>query len=208
MRLRLCVFIICIAFLASPLRSFPQQTSITQIGPNTFEAGIPTLSFYQVALWGQQRCPEWCWAASCQMVLNYYGLPVSQEQIVERIYGQLICDPANDQQILQALSGWAPNYSGGTSTVYSEDGLGSISDLVTNLAYYKPLIVAMNNPDGSGHAMVLTGIRYSVDQFNNIIPISVVLRDPWPLNQSRQEWSWDEFNGRIRNVFRVWIVSN
>jgi hypothetical protein len=139
------------------------------------------------------------------MVLNYYGLTVSQEQIVQRIYGRLICAPGTDAQILQALSGWAPNSVGGVSLIYSQAGIGNVINLVQNLANYRPLIVAINNPNLSGHAMVLTAIRYSVDPFNNPVPTSVVLRDPWPDNPSRQEWSWNVFNLRIRNVFRVWI---
>jgi len=194
-----------LSFLFISARAVSQINSTRQIQQGLFESGIPTISFYQVALWGQQRCPEWCWAACSQMVLNYYGLYVSQEQIVQRIYGQLVCQPGTDQQILTALSGWAPNASGGTSTIYSQDGLIYPADIINNLAYYHPLIVAIRNPDGSGHAMVLTDIIYTYDAYGNPIPYSVKLRDPWPYNPSLQEWSWQNFAGRVRNIFRVWV---
>lgn len=57
--------------------SFGQSPIVRQLEPNYFTAGVPSMSFYPVALIGRQRCPEWCWAASCQMVLNFHGLYVT-----------------------------------------------------------------------------------------------------------------------------------
>ena len=184
-----------------------QYPAIQRIGPNYFSAGIPSISFYPVAeISGRQRCPEWCWAASCQMVLNFHGLYVSQEQIVNKIFGLLECQPGTDEDILSALTGWAPDTRGRYSEIFSEDGLIAPVDIVRNLAYQWPLIVALNNPDGTGHAEVMTAVYYSVDLYNNPIIDKVVLRDPWPYNPSRQEMSWYEFSGRVRNIFRVWVV--
>lgn len=39
--------------------------------------GIPTDSFNKV--YATQRNSEWCWAASIQMILNYYGINIAQE---------------------------------------------------------------------------------------------------------------------------------
>lgn len=183
-----------------------QAPIITRLGPNYFSAGVPSMAFYPVASIGRQRCPEWCWAASCQMVLNFHGLYVTQEQIVNRIFGSLECEGGTDEDILTALTGWAPDVRGRFSEIHSEDGLISPTDIVRNLGFQWPLIVALNNDDGSGHAEVMTAVYYSVDQFNNPIIDRVVLRDPWPLNPSRQEMSWREFTSRVRNIFRVWVI--
>jgi len=52
----------------------------------------------------------WYWAASIQMVLNYHGLYVTQEQIVQRVFGLPLDTPAYLQHILYALTGWAPGH--------------------------------------------------------------------------------------------------
>jgi Papain-like cysteine protease AvrRpt2 len=161
------IFILAQIFFAVFAQNILGQAPVIQrLGPNYFSAGIPSISFYSVAeISGRQRCPEWCWAASCQMVLNFHGLYVTQEQVVNKIYGSLECQPGTDEEILAALTGWAPDARGRYSEIYSEAGLISPVDIVRNLSYQWPLIVALNNPDGSGHAEVMTGVYYSVDQY-------------------------------------------
>jgi len=180
--------------------------SIQRLGPNYFAAGVTSFEFYAVGELDRQRCPEWCWAASCQMILNYHGLYVTQEQIVNKIFGSLECQPGSDVDIMGALTGWAPDARGRYSEIYSQQGISSASEIVTNLAYKWPLLVCLSNGDGSGHALVMTGIYYYVDPYNNPIVEKVVLRDPWPTNPSRQEMSWQEFVSRATGIFKVWVV--
>ena len=201
--------IILYLILCTIVNNSIQAQSVQQLGPNYFAAGIPSneFEFYTVAkIAGRQRCPEWCWAASSQMILNYHGLYVSQEQIVTKIFGSLECSPGTEEDIAEALSGWAPDASGRYSEIYCSTGVSSASEFVNLLAYKWPLLVCLNNPDGSGHALVMTGIYYSVDQFNNPIVDKVVLRDPWPFSPSRQEMSWAVFTSRLRTAFKVWVV--
>lgn len=191
--------------LASPIKA----QSIQQLGPNYFVAGIPSPEFdFFVAPEqnGRQRQANWCWAACVQMVLNYHGLYVTQEQVVARIYGNLVDQPAGDQQVRTALSGWAPNVSGGVSQIFCQGGLSSVNDITNNVAFKWPLIVGLRNPQGGvGHAYVLTAIYYATDQFNNTIPDKVVLRDPWPSNPSRIEVPWQEFAQRLQMAYKVWV---
>jgi hypothetical protein len=183
--------------------------SIQQLGTNYYGAGVPSNEFEFFAATnsdGRQRQANWCWAACVQMVLNYHGLYITQEQIVQRIYGQLIDRPAGAQQIMVALSGWAPNSQGGVSNIYCQPGINNVNEITQNLAYKWPLIVGLNNPQGgTGHAYVLTGIYYSIDAYNNTIPDKVILRDPWPANASRQEISWADFQKRVGMIFKVWV---
>ncbi len=189
--------------------SFSYGQSINRLGPNYFIAGIPTQEFEifsSAKVYGKQRQANWCWAASIQMVLNYHGLYVKQEQIVERIYGGLVDRPANQQQILNALSGWAFNVSGGKSNIYARPGINNPNEITQQLAYKWPLIVGLEMPNNSiGHAYVLTAIYYSVDQNNNTIPKKVVLRDPMPGYPSRQELSWNDFQKRLFMIIRVGV---
>lgn len=183
--------------------------SIVQLGQNYYTAGIPSDEFEFYAATeqqGRQRQSNWCWAACVQMVLNYHGLYITQEEIVQKIYGQLIDQPAGPQQLMYALSGWAPNSMGGFSQIYCQGNLTGINDITLNLAYKWPLIVGLGNPEGgTGHAYVLTAIYYTTDYYNNTIPEKVVLRDPWPTNPSRQEMSWNEFSNRLQMAFKVWV---
>ncbi len=192
------------------ISSFPAHSqSIQQLGPNYYGAGVPSNEFEFFAATnsnGRQRQANWCWAACVQMMLNYHGLYITQEQIVQRIYGQLIDKPAGPQQIMTALSGWAPNSQGGVSNIFCQQGVNNVNEITQNLAYKWPLIVGLTNPQGgTGHAYVLTGIYYSTDQYNNTIPDKVILRDPWPTNTSRQEMSWAEFQQRVGMIFKVWV---
>jgi hypothetical protein len=197
----------CLLLLLTQVRVVEAQ-SIQQLGPNYFTAGVPSMEFYTVADIGRQRCPEWCWAASSQMILNYHGLYVSQEQIVAKIFGSLECRPGNDVDILNGLTGWAPDTRGRYSEIFSLAGIDSPVDIVNNLAYKWPLLVCLRNPDGSGHAEVMTAVYYAIDSNNNPIIDKVVLRDPWPYNPSRQEMSWAEFTSRATDIIKVWVVRN
>jgi len=199
--------VFCMLSLLTQARLVEAQ-SISQLGPNYYVAGVPSIDFYEVAEIGSQRCPEWCWAACSQMILNYHGLYVTQEQVVTKIFGSLQCLSASTNDILNALSGWAPDMRGSYSTIHSEEGTYGPDDLVKILSYRWPLLVCLKNPDGTGHAEVLTAVYYATDAGNNALIDKVVLRDPWPYNPSRQEMSWAEFTSRIQDIIRVWVVRN
>ena len=183
--------------------------SIYQLGQNYYVAGVPTDEFDAWAaesVSGNQRQSNWCWAACSQMILNYHGLYVTQEQIVTKIYGGLIDQPANEEQIKRALSGWAPNVQGRTSNIYCQSGLTNVNEMTQALAYKWPLIVGMKVPEsGIGHAYVMTAIYYTTDQYNNTIPEKVVLRDPMPGKDGRLEVGWKEFSENLLMVFKVWV---
>ncbi len=183
-----------------------QCQSVSRLGPNYWVAGINSFEFYPVALIGRQQCPEWCWAASSQMILNYHGLYVSQEQIVNKIFGSLECQAGTTDEIVEGLTGWAPDVRGRFSEIHSQSGLISPNDIVRNLAYKWPLLVCMNNGEGGGHAVVLTAVYYSMDGENNVVIDKVRIRDPWPYNPSLQEISWDDFQAKVIDIVRVWVV--
>jgi hypothetical protein len=185
------------------------HAEVERVGPNLFVAGVPSTQFAYFAApesAGRQRQQNWCWAASVQMILNYHGLFVAQEQIVQRIYGGQIDAPAQPAQILAALSGWAPDTRGRFSAIYASPYTFSAAQIVQDLANRWPLIVGLQNPGGGGHAVVLTAVYYSVDQWNNPIFQSVVLRDPWPGSPSRQEMSWGEFQQRVMFLAHVYVA--
>ena len=197
--------------------SYGQSCIQVQPNVNYFSCGVRTNEFdYMRATSvneGSQVQSNWCWAACVQMVLNYHGLYVSQMDVVTKIYGSPYVDqPANEQQILAALSGWAPDTRGRYSGINAYGGYTSLQEIINGLSGKWPLIVGMSNPNGGvGHAYVMTAIYYSnqYDNYGNIIgvvPDKVVLRDPWPGNQSRQEFSWNEFQSRCFMAVKIWVT--
>jgi len=182
------------------------RADIIQVSPGYFAAGVQAAEFEFSAapeVAGRQRQSNWCWAACVQMVLNFHGLRVAQEQVVERIFGQDVNVAGQPQQILAALSGWAPDVRGRYSAIYASTYVNQGSQIVRDLGSKWPLIIGLRNADGSGHALVLTAVYYSVDAANEPVFDKVVLRDPWPSNPSRQEMTWDEFSQRLMFMARV-----
>jgi hypothetical protein len=53
------------------------------------------------------------------MVLNCHGLYITQEQIVQKVFGGLYDAPAYLNQILCALTGWAPDTRGPLSAIHA-----------------------------------------------------------------------------------------
>ena len=197
-------------FILQSLSSIPagaqvSTPSIRELGPGYFVAGVPGDEFDYFAaprVNGRQRQANWCWAATVQMVLNYHGLFVNQEQVVARIYGALVDRPAVPEQILDALRGWAPDVRGRFSAISATPVVYSGSEIVGDLALRWPLIVGLAGQP-VGHAYVLTAAYYRVDRFNQPVITHVVLRDPWPFSPSRQEVTWREFRARLRFIARV-----
>src|SRR5690606_14672128 len=86
-----------------------------------YATGVPTRALVVRAApegIGRQRMSQWCWAASSQMILNYIGLPVSQEAVITRAYGGYLDRPATPEEIALTLNGWRlRDGAGGVHTV-------------------------------------------------------------------------------------------
>jgi len=181
---------------------------LNQLGNNYFVAGIPSEQF-QSSDPPQGRARQhqlnWCWAACVQMVLNYHGLYVTQEEVVQRVFGAQIDMPGQPVHVLMALQGWAPDASGRFSTIHASTIIAQGSDIVRDLAYRWPLIVGLKGYP-VGHAYVLTAVYYNVGTWNQPIFTKVILRDPWPGSPSRQEMNWSEFIQRVTFAARVYVV--
>lgn len=153
----------------------------------------------------RQRSDNWCWAACIQMVLNYQGVNVTQEQIVENVFGSQIDRPAAADVIAQAANGWRAK--GHTIQARVENPYyTSAESFINDLVEKYPLIIGLSMPGQNvGHAYVLTGVSFRV--FNGqYYPVEVILRDPWPSNQSRIKLSWDDFSSRCHTIVHIYPV--
>lgn len=175
-----------------------------------FVAGVPSEEFVHFAApegSGRQRMENWCWAACIQMVLNYHGLHVDQSEIVSRVFGGAVDRPANGEQIMNALTGWAPDSRGRKSEIFADAYNLDPGTVINDLDQKWPLIVGLSGARGqaTGHAYVMTAAYFS--QGPNGLPIihRVVLRDPFPGYPSRIEVDASEFSQRLQFATRVYV---
>ena len=150
--------------------------------------GIPsnTMNFYAAA----QKNSNWCWAASIQMVLNYYGISITQGQIVARTYG---VDPSgvlpnwtgSFPAITANLNNWNIDNSGRPYVVVASLNWGAPTPviLLQELSQGHPVLVGYKSGPNSGHAVVITAANYDMSPMGPMIQ-SVVVRDPWPSAQN------------------------
>jgi hypothetical protein len=160
--------------------------------------GIPSNVFnYSSA---SQQKDQWCWAASIQMIFNYYGVNISQDQIVARSYGQ---DPATGelpdwpgsfQIITQNLNNWSVDNNGIPYTVGASLFWQAPSPvyLIQELTQQRPVLIAYMSGPNTQHAVVITGCSY-IQTSNGPFIQTVIVRDPWPsqeniLNKGRVEY--------------------
>jgi hypothetical protein len=146
-----------------------------------------------------QHNSNWCWAASLQMIFNYYGVNITQEQIVSRSYGT---DPngalpnwTGSLQVITAnLNNWNVDNSGRQYAVQAVFYQGAPNPvyLIQELSLQHPILIGYQSGPNSGHAVVITACSY-IQTYNGPIIQSVVVRDPWPTeenaaNSGRKEW--------------------
>lgn len=131
-----------------------------------------------------QQKQNWCWAACIAAVFGYRGYSISQAEIVEKVFGDDLDQPAAGPQIIGAIDGAWTDQNG--QEFYAQgvvllDGQYSIAHpqalaiAAQELAAEHPLIVG-----SMGHAMVLSAMSYLRDANGNGQPYQFVVRDPWP----------------------------
>ena len=173
------LFLVFSLFFAMVLSSL----AIAQF-PQPQYVGIPATNMNYFA--ADQVQSQWCWAASIQMVLNYYGVDITQEQIVARTYGT---DPfgrlpnwsGSFETITVNLNNWSVDNQGRPYTVSASlvPGPPSPAILLQELSQQRPVIVGYRSGPNSGHAVVVTAASFVPSPQGPII-LSLVARDPWP----------------------------
>lgn len=158
-------------------------------------AGIPSqkMNYYAAS----QQNSNWCWAASLQMIFNYYGVDIRQDQIVRGSYGT---DPygrlpnwtGSTGLITRNLNNWNVDNRGRRYAVQSRmyNGAPTPVYLVQELSAGRPVLIGYRSGANSGHAVVITAVSYYNTVYGPQIQ-SIVVRDPWPSPQNIRN------NGRV-----------
>lgn len=176
--------------------------------------GIPTQNFNYFA--SPQHNSNWCWAASLQMIFNYYGVNITQEQIVARSYG---VDPngelpnwtGNWQVITQNLNNWSVDNNGRQYAVMATFNQGAPSPyyLIQQLSQGRPILIGYQSGPNSGHAVVITACSY-IQTYDGPVIQSIVVRDPWPseqntANDGRAEWGGSQLANFIQAHWYIMV---
>ena len=138
-----------------------------------------------------------------QMVLNYQGVDVDQEDVARRAKGMRINEGGTAYDIKRAADGWHTGrhvIAARIDNPYNVTAQTFITDLIDKY----PLIIGLNMPGQTmGHAYVLTGISFRKNG-KTYQPIEVILRNPWPSSPSREKLSWSEFRRRVHTIVHVY----
>jgi hypothetical protein len=145
------------------------------------------ISFPTVALAATlQNCPEWCWAAAISMVFKFFGFSVAQERIVIETYGQLVCWPAFQYEVVSANLNrcWKDDLGRTfravlTAAYDAQAGVNAINNaiIINELQNRRPILYGNTH-----HAMVIVGASYAPGPAGpNILEVDVM--DPWPPSQ-------------------------
>ncbi len=169
--------------------------------------GIQSETFGYFA--SSQHNTNWCWAASIQMIFNYYGIAITQEQIVARSYGVgptgLLPDWTGNTDVITAnLNNWSVDNGGRQYMVraYCYPGPPTPAYLIQELSQKRPVLIGYQSGPSSGHIVVITACSY-INTDNGPLIESIVVRDPWPdeenaANQGRKEWTGIELASKIQ----------
>ncbi|MGJ8674044.1 papain-like cysteine protease family protein [Rubritalea sp.] len=182
----------------------PQSPSIQSVG-------IPRNQMQWYA--SSQKSTQWCWATSIQMILNYYGVAITQEQIVHRTYGvnpngQLPNWGGSFENMTANLNNWNVDNMGRRYTVRASFGHGipNHNFILNELSQERPILIAYRHQNG-GHAVVLTGATFIQTPQGNQIQ-TLIVRDPWPSMVNRMNSGRVVHNAArfIQSVQHYWFV--
>jgi hypothetical protein len=150
-----------------------------------FECGIISNSFNFV--YAEQKNTKWCWAACIQMILNYYGVEITQSQVVYRTFGANtggnLPNWAGDIYSIHAnLNNWNIDNSGKKYVVSAACYRGAPNKdwLIEELSNGYPVFIGYNTGSG-GHAVLITACTYLFKNGQSEIQ-TLTVRDPWPGN--------------------------
>jgi hypothetical protein len=159
------------------------------IGQEPVYVGITADKFNYFA--STQRNSEWCWAASIQMMFNYYGIDISQEQIVARSFNkdqnEKLPNVTGDLKVItENLNNWSIDNQGKAYQVNAKLHYGPPTPtyLVKELANERPVMIGYQTGPNTGHAVLITACSY-IPTKNGPQIRSVIVRDPWPSPENK-----------------------
>lgn len=132
-----------------------------------------------------QEKPVWCWAATLKMIFAAHGKELSQESIVEQVYGGVVDLPIDRLSLLQSIDRTYEDRNGDEFDVTAEiydlgTGQATIGndEIIEEFKAKRPIIYC-----NKSHMVAAYGARYSArgTPFSpNVTVCQVYVADPWP----------------------------
>ncbi len=186
--------------------------TVSAVAQKTMTVGIPTAEF-NFASAAQMRT-EWCWAASIQMILNWYNVPVRQADVVDRIYGRTIDAAASEDAITKALTGTAYDRTQRKVhlSAHRYRGVPPSNWLLDELGRQHPVLVTFRSSKTMLHAVVLTSAEYETQRDGRVHITALTFRDPSPTIRGRKAAGAVRISGQqlarfVRSVSSYYEVS-
>jgi hypothetical protein len=190
------------------------QSNFNGKAQKIFYAGIPNSRMNYFA--SVQEKPQWCWAASIQMLMNYYNVDIDQQQIVKRTYGrsngELPDWAASISTIHKNLNYSGIDKRGRQYMVRAEVGFGAPEPalLISELSQKRPMVIGYKANFG-GHVVLITAVSYYESNKGPIIR-SIVVRDPLPeinnqFDNGRVEYEASTLANRIDAYWLVRVLN-
>jgi hypothetical protein len=183
----------------------PQQPNLLPQN-QVYTIGIRTeiFNFFAAA----QTKTEWCWAASIQMILNYHGIPVNQDEVVQHSHGVLTDDPGTDGDITNALNGLI---GGNNVSGVENPGIPPPNTLIDQLRAGNPILQAISTGQFSGHCVVITAASYIQTPMGPQV-VDLVIRDPWPspqniMTKGKVEINGQQLQGFVNSARSYWLIN-
>jgi hypothetical protein len=205
------LFFILLSLILNCSQVFSQYGNRPVEYPQKYKVGIEGHEMDQIMV--AQNNSFWCWAASIEMVLNYYGLSVPQDSIVKEVYGldensELPDYGATTEIINRELNSFNVDTNGVYYSISAKIGKGAPSPavLIRELSKKKPVIIGYETGEG-GHTVIITEVVYVKTEVGPKI-LSITVRDPMPdaafdMNSGKIEYSGRFLASRIQDY---WII--
>lgn len=149
--------------------------------------------YYGVPVIGQQNS-NWCWAASSEMLVQFFrpGVDARQCDMANARFGRTDCcdSPTPDSCNQGGFFTMVPGQAGGSYGLTGQYGMLTREQMMAQIDAGKPMGAALYWSGGGGHAVVVNGYFDYISR-----DYYVYVQDPWPPNQGTgNRWvKWEHF---------------
>lgn len=174
------------------------------------EKDAPTFVF------AEQHSPAWIWAANIQIILNYQGPRVSQEDIIKQSfkltnpYADLPIWDKNLKSVTSHLNGWHIKYNNSKYIMHLKyfEGSPSPQVLLDELTKNNPVILFDSTAKSGSRSYICTAIGYLPGYYGKIVK-ELMIRDV--TNNCSDDWNGQKIKWNIKdlpdNIAGYWVTS-
>jgi len=178
--------VIPFALTAASAQLVAAQTPQQSIAQSCVPAAISSLKVTLRA----QKTEQWCWAASAEMLMEYFGKSVQQCDQANARLGRTDCCKAKTPKACIA-GGWPelPRYgfdfkrTSGTALAWTDVQAQLAPRDPNNPCSFTPFAFSWHWVGGSGHMMVAVGYKTTSDGKRYVL-----VNNPWPPSKGKTEY--------------------